>query len=352
MTDLEWGSPVAQPLAKVSPSALNAYDVCPRKLAYQRDPSTRGLSKPSPRTALGIVAHGLHELAATQNPPVGQERRHWLQAEWERLLAEQVKNVANAWPGRTVPPVLQWDGLVATRVRTIRKLSAGADWEHGAPVQMPGPGFPWIERKLEDPDLGIFGTPDRVDVRNGQLRVIDLKSGVHQGDIQDSQRRQLLLYAHLVDVACGQLPVVGVVESASGREKSFSIESVAVTAAVQAAQHVIANFNGAVAAGDVAAHPDEAACRWCPFRTVCQPYWNSDAKSEHDVRGTVVDEPDGRSFKIDIGQPEPVRIVTTQGCPDPEPGDEVAVLDLLPAGPGTRKMRWNSAIRLPWLSAE
>lgn len=286
-------------------------------------------------------------MAATQNPPAGQERRPWLEAKWELLLAEQVKTVASAWPGRVVPPVAQWDGLVATRVRVVRKLSAVADWEHVLPVHVAGPGFPWIERKLQDPDLGIFGTPDRVDVRNGQLRVVDLKSGVHQGDIQEGQRRQLLLYAHLVDVACGRLPVVGVIEAASGQETSFPIESVAVTGAVQAAQQVIASFNAAVAAGDVSAHPDDAACRWCPFRTVCEPYWVSDAKSEHDVRGIVVGEPDARSFKIDVGQPELVRIVTAQGCPVPVLGDEVAVLDLLPAGPDTKKMRWNSAIRTP-----
>jgi CRISPR/Cas system-associated exonuclease Cas4 (RecB family) len=339
-----------EPIEMISPSALNAYEVCPRKLAYQRDPSTRGLSKPSPRTALGIVAHGLHEIAATKHPPAGQERRAWLEAEWERLLADQVQTVAKAWPGRPVPPVAQWDGLVATRVRTLRKLSATWD-EEPAPAASAavaaGPGFPWIERKLTDPDTGIFGTPDRVEVLNGQLRVVDLKSGVHQAGIQHSQRRQVLLYAHLVDVACGQLPTLGVIESAAGQETSFPIESVAVSTVVEEARRAISGFNDAVAVGDVPAHPDEAACRFCAFRTVCRPYWASDAESGCDVRGTVVEAPDARSFKVDVGEPEPVRIVTVPGCSPPAQGDEVAVVDLLPAGPDTMKMRWNSEIRTP-----
>ncbi|ANH39190.1 PD-(D/E)XK nuclease superfamily protein [Nocardioides dokdonensis FR1436] len=350
MTHLTWASPVAEPLKVVSPSALNAYESCPRRLAYQRDPSTRGRSKPGPRTALGIVAHKLHKIAATAHPPAGQERRAWLEAEWERLVAEQVQKVANAWPGRAVPPVAQWEGLVATRVRTLRKLSATQD-EEPAPAASAAPaaspGFPWIERKLTDPDTGIFGTPDRVEVLNGQLRVVDLKSGVHQAGIQYSQRRQLLLYAHLVDVACGQLPTLGVLESAAGHETSFPIESVAVSTVVEEAQQAITSFNDAVAAGDVPAHPDEAVCRFCAFRTVCWPYWASDAKSGRDVRGTVVGTPDARSFKVDVGEPEPVRIVIVPGCSPPARGDEVAVVDLIPAGPDTMKMRWNSEIRTP-----
>ncbi|NUR07689.1 MAG: PD-(D/E)XK nuclease family protein [Nocardioidaceae bacterium] len=349
MTLLAWVPPAADPLEMVSPSALNAYERCPRKLAYQRDPSTRGLSKPSPRTALGVVAHGLHEIAATKHPPVGQDRRSWLEAEWEGLLAEQVRKVAKAWPGRPVPPVAQWDGLVATRVRTLRKLSA--TWPDLAPASAAAPehapGFPWIERKLKDPDAGVFGTPDRVEVRDGQLRVIDLKSGVHQAGVQPGQRRQLLLYAHLVDAACGQLPAVGVIESATGNETSFQIDSVAVSSAVQEAQQAIAGFNDAVAAGNVPANPAQTACRTCAFRTVCWPYWASDATSERDLRGIVAEQPDSRSFKIEAGGPELIRIVTVQGCSTPTPGDEVAVLDLVPAGPDTMRMRWNSEIRLP-----
>lgn len=347
MTRLAWVSPAAEPLDVMSPSALNAYERCPRMLAYQRDASTRSLSKPSPRTALGITAHRLHEVAATEHPPPGVERGAWLESEWERTLFEQVRKVSNAWAGRSVPPAAQWDGLVATRVRTLRKLSTMRP-EVPAPTDPhPGPGFPWIERKLKDKDAGIFGTPDRVEVRDGQLRVVDLKSGVHQAGIRDSQRQQLLLYAHLVDVTCGQLPVAGVIEAANGDEARFAIESVAVSRAVQQVQQAIASFNDAVAAGEVPANPKEATCRFCAFRVVCSPYWASEAKSDRDVLGTVVAETESRSFKVEVGEQEVVRIVTVPGCPAPSLGDEVAVLDLVPAGPGTMKMRWNSDVRLP-----
>ena len=278
----------------ISPSALNAWETCGRKLAFQRDPATSALNKPGPRSALGVVAHGLTELAATSQPPAGMTRRAWLEQEWEQLLAQQVQKLATAWPGRRLPPVAQWDGLVATRVRSLRKLSAAPEPEITTAAQAPaaGPGFPWIERRLEDPREGVFGTPDRVDLRNGHLRVVDLKSGVHQAGIQDGQRRQLLLYAHLVDVACGQLPAVGVIEDVSGRETSFSIESVAVTHALHEAQWAVSTFNDAIASGEVPAQPEETACRFCPFRIVCWPYWTSDARSDRDVRGMVIDEPE------------------------------------------------------------
>jgi CRISPR/Cas system-associated exonuclease Cas4 (RecB family) len=347
VTDLSWPSPAAAPIEMISPSALNAHEACPRKLAYQRDPATRGLSKPSPRTALGIVAHGITEKAGTEQPPSGVERKKWLEHEWDRLLAEQVQKVADAWLGRTVPPVAQWPALVATRVRTVRRLSADPDPQPAAAALGAGPGFPWIERRLEDPAAGVFGTPDRVDINNGQLRVVDLKSGVHQEGIQNSQRRQLLLYAHLVDVACGQLPTVGVIADASGKETSFTIDSVAVTGALQEAQQAVSSFNNAVAGGDVPARPEETACRYCPFRIVCWPYWTSGARSVRDVRGTVLDEHDANSFKVDTGDAELLRVVITQGCPMPGVGDEIAVLDVEAAGPNTVKMRWDSAMRLP-----
>ena len=291
----------------ISPSALNAWETCGRKLAFQRDPATSALNKPSPRTALGVVAHGLTELAATSQPPAGMTRRAWLEQEWEQLLAQQVQKLATAWPGRRIPPAAQWDGLVATRVRILRKLSADPEPEMTTAAQAPaaGPGFPWIERRLEDPTTGVFGTPDRVDVRNGHLRVVDLKSGVHQAGIQHGQRRQLLLYAHLVDVACGQLPAVGVIEDVSGRETSFSIESVAVTHALHEAQRAVSTFNDAIASGEVPAQPEETACRFCPFRSVCWPYWTSDARSDRDVRGTVIDEPELVPSKLMSEAPRP-----------------------------------------------
>ncbi|QNN51796.1 PD-(D/E)XK nuclease family protein [Nocardioides mesophilus] len=333
----------------ISPSALNAWETCGRKLAFQRDPATRALNRPSPRTALGVVAHGLTESAATGQPPAGMARRAWLEQEWEQLLAQQVQKLATAWPGRRIPPVAQWDGLVATRVRILRKLSAEPEPEMTTAAQAPagGPGFPWIERRLEDPTAGVFGTPDRVDVRNGHLRVVDLKSGVHQAGIQDAQRRQLLLYAHLVDVACGQLPAVGVIEDVSGKETSFSIESVAVTHALHEAQRGASNFNHAIASGEVPAQPDETACRFCPFRSVCWPYWTSNARSDRDVRGTVIDEPEASSFKVDVGGAEALRVVITAGVSVPAREDEVVVLDVVPAGHHTVKMRWNSALRTP-----
>ena len=243
---------------------------------------------------------------------------------------------------------------MATRVRTLRKLSAIPDADLAAvgPLPAAGPGFPWIERKLADPTAKVFGTPDRVDVRNGQLRVVDLKSGVHQAGIQDSQRRQLLLYAHLVDVECGQLPVVGVIADVSGKETSFPIDSVAVTTAVEEAQLAVDSFNSAAAVGDVPAQPEDTACRFCSFRSVCRPYWTSDARSDRDVRGTVIDEPAINSFKLDVGAAEALRVVITAGVSIPAIDDEVVVLDVDPAGPNTVKMRWNSAIRLPGSSVD
>lgn len=346
MTELAWHAPPTDMLTMISPSAINTYERCPRKLAYQRDPTTRGLSRPSLRTALGVVAHALHETAATKRPAPGQDRRAWLEEQWERHLDEQAAKVAYAWAGREVPPVDQWDGVVATRVRTVRKLAARPDPASSTAQPLEGAGFPWIERALKDPDAGLVGTPDRVEIHEGKLRVVDLKSGVHQAEVEDSQRRQLLLYAHLVDVACNQLPVTGVIETARGSETTFAIESVAVTDAVQVAQQTVAAYNSSLAAGDLPANAGETSCRNCAFRTVCSAYWASDAKSDRDVRGRVV-HADSRSFTLDTGDSGSLRVVLAQGCATPVTGDEVAVLDLLPAGPETMKMRWNSSIRLP-----
>lgn len=346
MNPLLWPTASPPPIPLISPSAINTYMRCPRKLAFQRDPSLRNLSKPTLRTALGVAAHSLHEIAATNSPPPNQEFEGWLREEWERLLGEQSVRVAEAWPGRAVPPAGQWNGVGATRVRTLRTLAQSRASSPSARKSRTETGFPWIERRLEDLDTGIFGTPDRVDVRNGQLRVVDLKSGVYQAEMQPGQRLQLLLYAHLVDVACNQLPTVGVIKDARGIESTFQIDSVAVTRAIAVARQVMTQYNAAVALRDVPASPEAATCLNCPYRVVCEPYWSSEARSAGDLRGTV-SHVESRSFAVDTGTSGAVRVVAAQGCAVPAIGDEAVVLDLLPAGSGTLRMRWNSDIRLP-----
>ena len=51
--------------------------------------------------------------------------------------------------------------------------------------------LPAVEVWVRDPVRGLAGKPDRVEERDGRLRVVDLKSGSRQGEPSEQQQFQL-----------------------------------------------------------------------------------------------------------------------------------------------------------------
>lgn len=343
----------------ISPSALNRLLECPKKLAYGRDARTKGWQRPTTRTALGIVAHGLTE-AVARGDGSGNDGDHagWLQATWEDLITQQVIQLQKAWPGRQVPPAHSWPGYAVTKVRLIRSLArrvrvqdAPAQRPVGQSAGMAGaqPPLPWVERRLEDAGSRLFGTPDRVEKVNGRLRVVDLKSGVGQGDVRDSQLRQLLVYAWLVKGNLGRLPDDVVVLDIKGQEKVMAVKAAAVDAVVTMTAAAVDRFNHSLlTATGAEGHPAPEICRWCEFRVVCGDYWAArtiDWPTANDLAGVVfgITTPYVELRPLD-GSGD--RRLVLSGPEQPAMGDVVLAVDVEPAGFETSRVRWNSRVRV------
>ena len=355
MTDLVWREPVCEPLDRISPSALNTLMECPKRLAFQRDPKTRHWQGRSTRTALGRVAHRLTELVAGGGAPAPPDRKDWLEARWDELVGQEYLDIQQAWISRTVPEPKDWPGYVATRVRLLRRLAdlpaATRPLQGHHPGESPNaPPLPWIERQLEDEPNRLFGTPDRVEDQAGRLRVLDLKSGVHQSGISEGQRRQLLIYAHLVQASGLQLPDEVVIQDVRGREEAFEVVADEVESLVAEADAQIGDFNRMVETSRIPARPAPEGCPWCPFRVVCRDYWMSRNEDwpRLDVRGVVIESLGDNSVRLElateVGGSADFRVLLANGV-RLGVGEEVVALDLEPAGPAAGRMRWNSRLR-------
>lgn len=357
-----WRKPSPNPPARMSPSSLHELVLCPQRFAFSLDDSFRDHVRATTRTSLGIVAHRLKdEVSAGHAPPAG-ERSQWLETRWDDLISAQFRALKEAWPGRPVPEARLWPGYVVTRIRLLRQLEDAparrrAPNQPGAGTQprylRPGdplPPFPWVERTLEDPTRGLFGRPDRVETRSGGLEVIDLKAGVHQGEPNEWQWRQLILYAHLVGTVTGTFPSdLAIVDLHGGRHRrAVSIQEIGHH--VTETQKLVEHFRSMCDRQTIDATPNEDACQSCPFRTACSDYWR--ARTDHwtgrAIRGTCVSVDD---FGLVIQAADPAqgqsglyRLLTDWSVPI-MPGDEVVAVDLERGGFNTLRLRWDSRLR-------
>lgn len=359
---LTWAEPSPEPMEWLFPTALESFASCPKRLGFQRDERFKHWSRSGTRAGLGRTAHRLTELVHSGEAP-SDGRRGWLERQWGVLLAEEHDRLKASWNHSQVPSPKDWPGETATRVRLLRtlenvKVSANAHPRptSGSPVptKVPRSGtsagaapLPWIERALFDADTQLAGIPDRVEKRLGVLRVVDLKSGVWQREISAAQRRQLMIYAHLVRATLGALPQELVVVDTRGRESCIEVEASEVDRHVQLARETFAGFNAAAVSACLPANATPETCGGCPFRVVCSTYWMSrdDTWGTVDVQGVVRDvladsivirdhSDPGRKIRVVGTERQTVRI-----------GDEVVALDLERAGPGAGRLRWWSRVR-------
>ena len=268
---------------------LNLLLQCGLRAAFELDDSFRHWRRLTPRSALGNVAHRLMAEAysghfADQDQ---QQRAALLEDRWDAPIRKQAALMQAAWAPAEPPEPRTWPGYALIKVRVIRQLagegdpqrtSAGAGLGATARPGAATASLPLVERRMADPATGIYGTPDRVERIAGRLRVVDLKSGLHQQDVTDEQRRQLLLYAHLVEVTLGQVPDVLVITDIRGRETYLPFDASDSAEAVRVAQQTREAWNSAISSSRPVyslAAPGPSACRWCPFRVTCRPSWGS-----------------------------------------------------------------------------
>jgi hypothetical protein len=295
-----------------------------------------------------------------------QQRAALIEDRWDVLVRRQAALMNAAWAPAESPAPRNWPGYALIKVRLIRRLAAEPHPQRT--IAAAGPGatarlgaakshLPLIEHRMEDPATGIYGTPDRVECVAGRLRVVDLKSGLHQQEVTDEQRRQLLLYAHLVEVTLGQAPDDLVIIDIGGHETLVPFDTSDRAEAVELAQQARKAWNSAISSGQPPyslAAPGPSACRWCPFRVACRPSWETlepgwelpaaaagfvadVSRSHHEVRLIQELPKDAADESIRL-----VGLIET----GVSAGDHLVVTDIDRIGQDAGRLRWSSRVRL------
>jgi RecB family exonuclease len=349
--DAEAGGPTL--LARFSPSTVNALASCPLRVGLLR--AGRAGSRPNPFTALGNVAHAMHEMGwkgAFQDIPQSEIDSALVLA-WDRLCAEQYAKLKAVALGNEAPPEPpDWPGFELTRARTLRRIKALS----GPTPAAVGSGWVKSELSLHDDSSGLEGRIDRLQRRDGELRIIDLKSGVWQDEVSPEQRRQLLLYAALVHASLGEWADVLVIETAAGRETRIDVDRREVLSAVVEARGLVHDFNRAAESGwaelEKLAQPSDDTCRRCPARLPCEPYWmalTSDWRFHGSARGKLAERLEsGDLIAVAISTESPrdrkgARTLIYRVANPGELGGTLAVVGAEQRGePGTLRVRWDT----------
>jgi hypothetical protein len=275
--DSELPSPEPSPVGLLSPTAANDLLQCAYRLAWRMDSRFQTMRRPSPWSELGVVAHAVVEDIARgllRFKESEADARLEVEKCWETHAAAGSADLMRAWAPAVPPPPEEWPGYHLIRARTIRKALRNL---HGETERRPSEGTESVEveRPLEDGTARLYGRPDRVEGRAGDRCVVDLKTGLNQHGATESQRRQLLLYCHLVKVASGELPRRVAIEDPAGRRWEEPVTPAEVETVVAEVESARSTFENSAKSRqlEALASPDPDTCRWCTYRRVCGPYW-------------------------------------------------------------------------------
>jgi len=352
----DFPNPHPLPISDIAPTLANHLLACQLRAGFLRDPEHGHWKRPNTYTVLGLVAHAVIE-AVSKN-------RHWpsdsttfekaLQEIWDREIARGVADLARAWSPAIPPAPSEWPGYMLTRSRTFRRAMK----LRIPPTSQPRSGSSFAtEVEFRDPDSGLFGRIDRIERNGASIRVIDLKTGIHQGDPTQEQRRQLLLYAVLVHRTTDKWPASIAIEGTSGCCYNEQLDPEEAETVLDEVLAGVASFNEAAAAGtlvaEARAEPDR--CRWCDFRVVCRPFWEK-LTSDWEQRsafGSIVktgESPGGSfvSFVLESPQDQTGTMLHIAGLPRPLLADakKIAITDWRGvAGAGNGRARWSTITR-------
>ena len=284
------------------------------------------------------------------------------------------RSLGKAWAPAVPPDPSVWPGIDLTRSRVIRSLLRDGSWDSTGQAESGGvepparstqqglPHLPQVACRLEDARTRIFGYLDRLEEAEGQLVVVDVKSGVLQGDATDEQRLQLLLYASLVRAVFGRLPTSLLIQDAAGRRRPVEFAEADIDAAVRTVDDARERFNLAVGGGtDLAqlAAPEPDLCASCSQRLACAPYWNALSSAwGHgcalgEVAGLTVSA-NGTSVSLLLSSPTDCAASTmtlTGVSTSPAVGEVVAATGFEPTSSAlVMRGRWDLRVR-PWTDA-
>lgn len=359
------------PIDRVSPSLANSLLACEQRAAFTCDSSFDHWRRPTTFSVLGDAAHAVTEQVMKRSDWSSDEptRRSEINDLWNSMVQVGAEALAAVWAPSEPPPPDEWPTYQLTRSRTIRRALKLAQSVHVEPrAEMHGPPSSaqtvggdgrsagvGIEVYMEDPGSILHGRADRIERAGSATRVVDLKSGMHQGEPEGDQLRQLHLYAVLVHRTTGEWPAEIAIENASGEQFVLPLDRRDAEESLETVLGAVDRFNNAASgAASFSASPDESTCRWCPFRVVCEPYWDTVvAEWGHaSVLGAVTDvgeNEQGAHVTISVRSPADLGVDVTilAGLPVVPRGSPswISAVDLMPIRDPTQlRARWSSRV--------
>lgn len=357
-------TPDPQRIERFNPSLINRLASCGYQAAFNRDERFNDLDRPNLFGSMGSVVHKVSEKvhSGALNDVEESGLENAIEELWDRAVAEAVTKLTAAWVPAIPPSPEDWPGY--HRDRSGTKIRLRRDVEKFRQSRSPGRSgnAPKIERWIEDDGLGLGGKPDRVEFHGGSPVVVDLKTGISQKEIQPDHRRQLLLYAHLVAVKHETTPTTVAIETGDGKRYSEQITNSDIEAAVQEAVGLVENFNASLGGSfEPKADPSADTCRYCNYRSVCDPYWESlrldwrqsAQRPRSDIRGNISGQEEtagGTSLTVDVRSPSdwpgPTCHVTPVIGEIPGDASRVSIVDAVAmAGGENLKISWDTIVQ-------
>ncbi len=275
-------------LASTSPTLAETMRACFLSAGLSRAPGSRSYVLGNPKAWLGTAYHEVMEALPTlasggiESPILQRAEMLWSQA-ITRLEQEAASHPINHRFGSAVT----WRGyylvLETLRIR-VAELAGAVGPRSDQQAAGRGEELTFVLRE-EEFNAHSGKLRGRIDLVRGD-EIIDYKTGaLFEADTGDEPPalkaayvRQLRIYAFLVHEATGHWPRRGLLYPLAGPPVAVDLEPAACETEATEAITLLERYNDAVARGgdtNNLATPSPEACRWCPFKTMCPPFWTN-----------------------------------------------------------------------------
>jgi RecB family exonuclease len=255
---------------------------CPLRRCFEESPGYEPRLRFAAR--LGIAFHRtLESLNRLDDPGLADAvLSEWALAKFADELGGQIAE-ANDRPRERLLPRSEARQSAATEalLQTAHRLARTVRTGQQGVVPASAHASPAVEVEVAvSSHDGLFtGYVDRAEHTVEGTRLLDFKSAIRD-DLPDRYERQLQLYAFMWREARGEWPCAAdVVYPLAGRVYPVGIAPDLCEAVATECVALVAEVTGAGRPADLG-RPGEA-CRWCPFRPWCEPFWEMQAPSAY-----------------------------------------------------------------------
>jgi hypothetical protein len=349
---------------QISPSLAAQGEKCLLAVIFALDSNYANLrSRGTQFSALGQICHDLWEREGNRefDGVANEDLRDALRAAWDEAEQANVDHLRRSLNGVEPQKPRDWTDYVAKRLGALDLIKRAVLARRASTAAIATSSQrPSVEESINVPGLAIKGRPDRVVWRQGVPHIIDLKTCPADSEMRPEHRRQLLAYAYLWHAQHGDWPATATIQYVGGERHTIDVNP---TEADSVAAQMIAllnqvNSDRVTTAPDSFATPSPEACRWCPFKVACAPFFESVTPEwgfyRRQVLGTVESiDPSGETLSImltngagDIARD--ISHVALLGVPPDEAlrvGDCLAVVGAHATGsPSTLRYSWETVL--------